>query len=227
MKKKILCLLVLTLCLFGLTACKSSKIDITNYLIEERNCLFTAEDENYSVTFSTGLREKDYALDGVKNEMVDFAVLTLARIDRQPIQTTACEYVLTVNDEVLSGSLTRSELDNTYSCDLEKAVAADSQIHVQINFTGYTFEKDLANTSSEFTVDKDAAIELANGELCEELNNFNKDKNNFEAVMKIVKDYSTSEVKNYYWYVGVVAKNGETLGVLIDAVSGEVIAKKI
>lgn len=227
MKKKILCLLVLTLCLFGLTACKSSKIDLTNYLIEERNCLFTAEDDDYSVTFSTGLREKNYALDGVKNEMMDFAVLTLARIDRQPILTSECQYVLTINDEVLRGQLTKSDLDNTFSCDLEKFVSNDSSIHVKIDFQGYTFEKDLTNTTGEFTVDKTAAIKLANGELGEELNNFNKDKNNFEAVMKIVKDYSTSDVKNYYWYVGVVAKNGETLGVLIDAVSGEVIAKKI
>lgn len=227
MKKKILCLLVLVASLFGLSACKSTKIDLNDYLIEERNSIFTAEDSDYSVTFSTGMREKNYALDGVKNEMVDFAVLTLARIDRQPIQTSACEYILTINDEVLRGNLAKSELDNTFSCDLEKAVSAESQIHVQINFDGYTFEKDLANTTSEFTVDKAAAIKLANSELGEELNNFNKDKNNFEAVMKIVKDYSSSEVKNYYWYVGVVAKNGETLGVLIDAVSGEVIAKKI
>ncbi len=227
MKKKILCLAVLMLCLFGLTACNNTKIDLNNYLIEERNNLFTAEDDNYAVTFSTGLREKEYDLDGVRNEMVDFGVLTIARIDRQPIATTGCEYVLTIDDEVLRGNLIKSELDNTYSCDLERSVLNESKIHVQINITGYTFEKDLENTSNDFSVDKTAAISVANSELNESLNGFSKDKNNFEAVMKIVKDYSTSEVKNYYWYIGVVAQNGETLGILIDATNGDVIAKKI
>ena len=227
MKKKILCLAILALCVFGLSACKTTKIDLGDYLVEERNNLFTAEDDNYSVTFSSGMREKDYALDGVKGEMVDFGVLTIARIDRQPISSSGCKYILTINDEILRGDLTKSELDNTYSCDLEKAVDNESKIHVQINLTGYTFEKDLVNTSNEFSVDKSAAIKLANSELGDALNNFKKDKNSFEAVMKIVKDYSSSDVKNYYWYIGVISQNGETLGVLIDATNGEVIAKKI
>ena len=45
--------------------------------------------------------------------------------------------------------------------------------------------------------------------------------------MKILKDHSDSELKTYYWYIGVVATNGETLGILIDANSGEIIAKNV
>ena len=52
-------------------------------------------------------------------------------------------------------------------------------------------------------------------------------KKNTNWVMKILKDYSTEDLKNYYWYVGVVSTNGETLGILIDANSGDIIAKKV
>ena len=62
----------------------------------------------------------------------------------------------------------------------------------------------------------------------EELNNITSDKNNkIEVVVKNLKDYSNSEVKNYYWYVGVISTNGDTLGILIDASTGDVIAKKV
>ena len=44
---------------------------------------------------------------------------------------------------------------------------------------------------------------------------------------KLLKDFSNTELKTYYWYVGIVSTNGETLGILIDANSGDIIAKKV
>ena len=46
-------------------------------------------------------------------------------------------------------------------------------------------------------------------------------------VMKILKDYSIENTPKYYWYVGIISTNGETLGILIDATKGDVIAKKV
>ena len=45
--------------------------------------------------------------------------------------------------------------------------------------------------------------------------------------MKILKDSSNAEINHYYWYVGVISTNGETLGILIDTNTGEIIAKKV
>jgi hypothetical protein len=42
-----------------------------------------------------------------------------------------------------------------------------------------------------------------------------------------MKDYSSYEIKNYYWYVGIISTNGDTMGVLLDANTGEDIAKKV
>ena len=45
--------------------------------------------------------------------------------------------------------------------------------------------------------------------------------------MKIMKDHSNEDLKNYYWYVGIISTNGDTMGILIDANNGEIIAKKV
>lgn len=227
MKKKIFLTLMLLVGVFTLSACTGGKVDLNDYLIEERNNLFVAEGTLYSATYSSGRRETNYALDGVRNEMVDFGIITFARNDNSPMTNDTYTYVLTINDEEHTGFLEKSPIDNTYSVDVGVAVANDAVLNIKISFTGYTFTGDLIGVSKDFNVDKAGAIKLANENLADELKNITADKNNsIEAVMKIVKDYSTSENKRYYWYVGVVSTNGDVAGILIDANSGEIVATK-
>ena len=80
MKKKLLILILLCCTVFSLTACKKHEINLSDYLIEERNNLFTANDDIYSVNISSGLREENYNFDGVVGNMVNFAVLTYSAI---------------------------------------------------------------------------------------------------------------------------------------------------
>ena len=160
--------------------------------------------------------------------MVPFGVLTLTRNDNEPLANDTYTYVVKINDESYTGFLQKSNNDNSYSADLEVNTNGDETISVQISFTGYTFNKDLVNATSEFQVDSSTALEIAQKELKESIRNILNDKNvKIEVVMKIMKDHSSTELKNYYWYVGVVSTNGDTLGVLIDANSGDIIAKKV
>ena len=228
MKKKLIIFLMLAVCIFSLTACKSSKIDINDYLIEERNNLFTSQDNIYSATLSTGLREENYNLDGIVNNKVEFGILTLTRLDNQPLANDNYSFMIKINENTYTGMLEKSEVDNSYSADIEAIAPNDATVNVEITFTGYNYSQNLTNSSNEFTVDKSTAISLANDSLKDELKNVTKDKNNkIEVVMKILKDYSNSEIKTYYWYVGVISTQGDTLGVLISADTGEIIAKKV
>lgn len=229
MKKKILicCLLSVTPLLF--CACgKTNKFDISQHLIEERNCLFTAQDDIYSVTLSSGIRENEYCLDGVKNDMVDFSILSLSKLDGSSLSNDTYTYVVTINDESFTGYLIKSEIDNSYNVDLGLHLSNEDKINAKITFTGYSIDEEMTNTTKDFVINKSQAIETANKELKSKLKQITNDKNNkIECILKIVKDYSTSEVKHYYWYVGVVSTNGDTLGLLIDTNTGDVIAKKV
>ena len=228
MKKKILVFMLLAISLISLSACGSTKINLSDYLIEKRTSLYTAEDELYSVTFSSGTREQDYQLDGIINDMVDFGIITLSRLDNNPLANDTYTYTVQINDQTYTGFLEPSSVDNSYLADIGAAAPSDASITVQITFTGYSFNKELTNTSSLFSVNGEKAIEIANEELKEELKNITSDKNTkIEVVMKNLKDYSNSKIKNYYWYIGVISTNGETLGILIDAGTGDVIAKKV
>ncbi len=228
MKKKICVFVLLVLGVVCLSACGKSKLNLNDYLIEKRENLFTACDNLYSVSFSTGEREENFNLDGQVNSLVPFGILTLTRNDNQPLANDEYSYMVTIGDNTMSGFLTKGLNDNSYSADLEISTLGDEIINVKISFTGYTFNKDLENVSNEFQVDTATALKIAEKELKENINNLLSDKNvKIEVVMKVLKDYSNEELKNYYWYVGVVSTDGETLGILIDSHNGDIIAKKV
>ncbi len=228
MKIKKLLLVGLACCsLIPLTACNLNKSsDLSQYLIEERQNLFTANDNLYTATLSTGLREDNYALDGVVNEKVDFAILSFYKNNNDPMANDTYSYTVTVGENIYTGQLQKSTSDNSYIADLGEKLDLTQNISTEIKFTGYNFNQEMCNTSNSFNVDNATAIKIANKELKSKIQSVNKSAN-IESVLKILKDYSSSEVKNYYWYVGAVSTEGDSFGILIDASTGEVIAKKI
>ena len=227
MKKKIITFALILFGLATLSACGKTKLNLADYCIEKRCNLFTASDSNYTISLSTGKREENYSLDGVVGNMVDFGVVTFSRLDKNPMANDTYHYDITIGEEVYSGDLIKSDLDNTYSVDLGIALQDDAEVSAKVSFTGYTFEQNLISTSQDFSVGADQALGIATKELNESVNNVMKDHNNIEVVMKILKDYSTSDVKAYYWYVGVISTDGQTMGILIDANTSNIIAKKI
>ena len=226
-KKKISICLLFVFMILSLSACGKNNFNLGDYLIEKRENLFTANDDLYSVSLSTGLREGNYNLDGIVNDLVPFAVLTLTRNDNLPLANDTYSYIVTIGEETYSGFLKKNN-NNSYSADLEIVTNNDELVNVQLGFTGYHFNKDLENTGISFQVDSNSALKIAQNELKKDIENLLEDKNvHIEVVMKIMKDYSSQDLKNYYWYVGAVSTNGDTLGILIDANNGEIIAKKV
>lgn len=229
MKKVIICLL-LCLCCAPMLACKKTKsgINLSDYVIEERDNLFTANDDLYFATLSTGMREENYNFDGVVGDKVEFGVLSFMRIDSNPLADDKYTYQITCGEEVLTGFLEKSPVDNSYTIDLNKSIGAEGEIELVVGFTGYTFKAKMENVSNGFEIDKTKALEIADNQLCDNIKNLVSNKNNkIELVMKILKDNSSTEIKNYFWYVGVVSTSGETLGILINANTGDVVAKKV
>lgn len=227
MRKKLTLFIMLALTIFCFSACGKSNVNLNDRIIEKRENLFDANDKLYSVNLTTGTREKDYDFDGVVNEMVPFAILTLARIENLPLANDTYSYIVTVGEQTYNGFLEKSN-NNSYSADLEADLSNAETINVRISFTGYTFNENLEKISSSFQVDSDTAIKIAEKELKESLKTLLDDKNvKIEVIMKIMKDFSSEELKSYYWYVGIISTNGETLGILISANNGDIIAKKV
>lgn len=229
MKKKIFICLVLLVGVLSFTACGKTELNLADYVIEERFNIYSGVDNDYMVTFSSGMREENYDLDGVKNNMVEFGILTISKIDYTAMKVQDYTYSINIGEFNTTGNLTKNDYYNgCYSIDINKAALNNEPINVVITANNVSFNKELANNSKEFSVDKNAALNIAGNEIKNKVDELMHDKNNkIEVVVKITNDYSTMGVKNYYWYVGVISTNNETIGVLIDAKTGDIISKKV
>ena len=104
-KKKFAICVLFAIMAMSLSACGKTNINLIEFVIEKRENLFTANDNLYSVSFSTGSREKDYNFDGVVGEMVPFGILTLTRNENLPLANDTYSYIVTINDIKYSGFL--------------------------------------------------------------------------------------------------------------------------
>lgn len=228
--KKFLCVLSALVCGVLMVGCGSNekaKTDFNSHLIEVRNNLFAGEDNTYYASLCTGQREKEYALDGVVNELTPFGIVTLGRLDNESLSSASYPFTLVVNGENIVGSLEKSPYDNTYSADIEREIPKDATVQLQLVVDGTNFDKTLENVSNSFTVTKDSALNIACETLAESIKNMSDGEgNSSEAFIKILKDYS-GENNKYYWYVGIISPEGKTSGVLIDTMNGEIISKKL
>ena len=227
--KKVLIILSIVLCGIMFVGCGNAKneINFNNHLIEVRNNLFAGEDDTFFATICTGQREKEYALDGVVNELVPFGIITVARLDNEMLHNDEYQFTLTINGENITGVLEKSPYDNTYSADIEQTIPNDAEISLSMTIDSADFNQTLANVSDTFSVSKDHAITIACDELKQSVKNLSKEKGEYsEAFIKILKDYS-GESNRYYWYVGIISPEGQTSGILIDAMSGDIISKKV
>lgn len=228
MKKKIAICALFALMVVCLSACGKTSFNLSDYVIEKREHIYSACDDLYCVTLSTGTRENNYDFDGIVNEHVPFGILTLTRKGNKTLANDNYSYIVTIGEQTFSGFLCKNNTDNSYSADLEVNEIGEQPVNVQISFTGYTFNQNLEHTSANFQVDSASALKVAEKELKDDIQNLISDKNtHIEVVMKIMKDHSNEELKTYYWYVGVISTNGDTLGILLDANSGEIVAKKV
>ena len=186
--KKILCILSIILCFAAFVGCDSkskAETNFNNHLIEVRNNLFVAEDDDFYATVCTGQREQEYALDGVVNEMVPFGIVTFARLDNECLKQDEYLFTLKVNGEDIVGSLEKSPYDNTYCADIEQEIADDAEMVLQIVVDGNNFSQTLTNVSGSFGVDKDKAVAIACEELKDSVKSLSKEKGCFSEAFVV------------------------------------------
>ncbi|MBQ8430914.1 MAG: hypothetical protein IJX26_03115 [Clostridia bacterium] len=227
--KKIVCAIVIMLTGITLVACGSKseiKESLNSNIIEIRNNLYAGADDSFYATFCSGEREEPYGLDGKINNKVDFGIVTISKKDNTKLTDEEYLFTIVINGESHSGTLTKSPYDNTYSADIGIQVDNNAEIKLSTDLDGVVFDQVLYNESKDFTVSQSNAIDMACEELEDVLKALKKSDLKYEAMVKILKDYS-GETNRYFWYVGLVAEDGTTAGILIDCNSGEIISKKV
>ena len=222
--KKILLGALLILMTVVFSACGADKIDLVKANIAEvRYNVFSGENEEYTATFMSGERENPYIVNGVKEDIVEFGMLTIKyKSSDMPI---VAQYTLKIDEQEFKGNLEYNKYDGTLMVDIGKIVSDNAVIELTVTTDNGDSKCTISPKTENLEITWASALEIAVEEFGDEINDFiTKGNFNGEVYIKIITDLNSS-FDDYYWYVSIVGSNGNSMGVIIDPHSGEVIAK--
>ena len=194
-------------------------------IAEVRKNMYVGETDNLKVSLISGLREKDYVINGFATELVEFGVLTFMFKTDVALPETV-NYVLTIGTTRHDGVLEQNPYDGSFVCDVKKVVDSNDVITAKIIAGEFVESVEVVSVLSGWNVDDVNALKLACSELKSELNDFvENDEFYAECYIKIINDPDVDK-NNYFWYVNFVGRNGKNYAVVINPVSNEIMAKK-
>ncbi len=207
--------LTLPLLLFTLTSCKRS-YDYAAHLSEVRSDLFLCHAEEFDFTLACLSREYPYAQDGIACPRTDTVEIEVKF--KEQVQSAT---VTVLGEAEYGGELSYRNTKDDWYYSVGVSKFPEGQISVRIRWEDS--EREIAATSvkTEHTLTPEAALDCA----------VKAEQNTIEALTVNKQFFGEFRVrllrrdKNYY-YVGIVATDGHTVSLLLDAESGNVLARR-
>ena len=210
--KKFTSLILLAGLLPLLAACKKSP-DYFAYVSELRSDLFTASEEEFSLTVACISREYPYINDGIKAPLSDVVEITL--------EGDASEYsVYILGEESFGGDMSfRNTRGDFYYSQGVKSFPQGS-VSLRVEWEDESREIVATSVKTEHTLTPEKALDLALETEQETLKRMTADGGfRGEFYVRLLR-----RDKNYY-YVGIVDTKGKMISLLLDSESGQVLAR--
>ncbi len=224
MKKCGIMAVILSICVM-LAGCGSHSVEevAKNSISELHINYFSGSTQNFAVSMWSGLREEPYSADGVKNNMVEFCILSI--VPKGGFDAQAVEYTAEINDQTYSGVFERSPFDKSLASDLNTSLQEGDEIFVYLILNGETEIARLDSVSAKFVITNSQAIDIfvehfgCNAEVFSHLND------PVEGYCKIISTDQSLGI--YFWYVCLFNAQNERAAVVIDPQSGQIVAETV
>ena len=210
--KKFTTILLLVGLLPLITACRKGP-DYFTYVSELRSDLFTASEEEFSLTVACISREYPYINDGIKSTLCDLVEITL--------EGDADEYsVYILGGENVGGEMSfRNTRGDFYYSQGVKSFPQGS-VTLRVEWEDTSREIVATSVKTESTLSPEDALDCALKGEQQTLEHMRTDGTfRGEFYVRLLR-----RDKNYY-YVGIVDTNGKLISLLLDSESGEVLAR--
>lgn len=207
-----LCLSLLLL----FAACKQS-VNYFDYVSELRNNIFLAESDGFSLRIFSVTKETPYAADGVPNETTALTEIRLTA----PEGDKACNLSFRAEGREYGGEMSFDNVKGDYyfSCTLD--ISELPALPCVIKYGDTELEMNALSVVDENTLAPETALkslERAEAELFKSMT----DKYGFAGEIHLRLIYEASP----YYYVGIIDREERVNAFLINAKTGEILAKR-
>ena len=177
---------------------------MTDNISELQQSYFLYENDEYNISLISGIREQDYAFDGISNEKVDYCVIMIETTEKIEIKTLT----LRIDGQNFTVSPLLNPYNNNYVYDFERPLDNNSIISVSFNDHFFALEN-IAN-NLEYTY-KDCLKKISKNEKISKFfinNNFNG-----EIFIRLIK---LNDFENIFYQIVIVNSINETEQFLIN-----------
>lgn len=218
--KKLLVIVLTLATLFAFSACEENEYDNVSY---RHTAYLVGSTEGLKVIIQSGERESPYIADGEAGELVEFCVITL-KPTTSDAASKSYTFKITINGEEITGTMNKDVFGTSFTKDVGSDVG-NSITSITFSDGEKEYPIELENMMANAIITEKEALDISSNEFKEKLLQLKNEERSSEIYLKFVCD-TTGEESFYYWYVANVMENGDYFAVLIDIVSGDVIAKR-
>ncbi len=207
-----------------LTGCTGRVKDyVWNNLAEMVDFVVEGRNENVSVELMCGRREVEYTIDGVATALIPYGVITVDFFDDN-MDIDECKYILYVGVKKYEGDFQKNPYDETWVADIGEVVNCNANISVDVIIVDNKYSLKLQNTSRDWRVSSQDAVDMLIKNYKDKLKDFVKDSEFMgEIYIKIIND-GDNYTSDYYYYISVVGVDGRSFSFLLSPKSNEILA---
>lgn len=213
--KTLILISVLTAATAALSAC--GKTNYSDYISELRSDLFYAETQNYTVTLACVERENPYLADGIAGKMTKIVEIILTDNEHKSGYTVTAKY----GETELGGETSYRNLrgDNFYSESVK--TFPEGSVSLTVTYDGKSETMVASSVKNEHTMSCDQVMEKVTAGESELLADMGRE-GSFEGEFYI----RLLKRDKAYYYVGIIARDGTTTSLLLNAETGETVARR-
>lgn len=200
---------------------------VKDNLSEIRENILCYSDEDVFVTFMSGSREENYVADGISDNLVDFAVITLDFYSKDyAYNEKKVSYATTIEGVEYSGEMLNNPYDNSFVVDLSVNATDITELQIDFVIDDTSCVATLSQVNGEWSYNHLDAVQI----ICKDLKHYigqyvENNQLNAECYIKVV--HNTEYPTQYYWCVQIVTTNGTSMTEIINPTTGEILAKNI
>lgn len=197
-----------------------SKTLAKNNVSEMGEHVFTAKEDCTSIKLYSGMRENPYSLNGVHEEMQNFALI-IFRTDELNVESPT--FIATIDGTSYNGILEQNPYDNTFVADLETSISQNSIVEICVTVKDSQYNYNLVNVNKDWAYTFNDALEIGLNELLNDIEMLISGKTlACELYVKAIND-SVGTFDTFFYHVSYIDTNGNAKGVVIDVQTGQVI----
>lgn len=221
MKRSFVYIVIVVLALFFggiLSGCSNVQIEglVSTQICETRDNFFCKKNDDFVATFTDGMREEPFKMDGTKGKMVEYGVVVVRDLSNLMKKLS---FELEIDGQIIVANFEKNPFDGTFVFDICKKVGKNAQIKLKID--GSQDALLLENVSQHWSCNQTKALNVfVNAKRDKLLENVKNGKFEGEIFVKIVGEEVSNDM---FYYILCVTKNGEVLSTLVDVNTCEIV----